>query len=621
MCGILGIIIKNNDKELIKYMLEGLIQLQNRGYDSSGLCILDNNNFNVIKYASTDEISSIDKIKKEIKDNSFSAKICIGHNRWATHGGKTDYNAHPHLSFCGNWCLVHNGIIENYLTLKSFLIEKNIKFNSETDTEIIVNLLSYNYNIYKSSIIAIQNTINQLVGTYALLILNRNENTIYFVKNGSPLLLGIGKNEIILTSEQSGFCGKIQNYICLENKDIGYIYYDENNSLIFKMTSGKDYEKNNVILEDQILTPYPYKYWTIKEIFDQPITISNSINNGGRIENNSKVKLGGMEDYKELFKDVDNIIFLGCGTSFNVCAICKFFCKILCNFNISQYYDGADFTEKDIPKNGKTIFVLISQSGETRDLYLSLEIAKKYNIKTIGIINVVDSLISREVTCGIYCNAGRENGVASTKSFTSQIICTILLILWFSQNQNINEELRREIIKDLKNVKDDFKETLDELKEIIENISKEWKEYKNMFILGKGIDEWIAKEGSLKIKEISYIHSEGYSASSLKHGPFALLDHNFPTIILNCDNNYDSKIINCVEEVMSRNSPVLLITNNKDIKLKNSNNLKIIYTKYNKSFSFLLGIIPLQLLAYYISINKNINPDIPRNLAKVVTVE
>jgi len=621
MCGILGIILKNSDKELIKYCIEGLVQLQNRGYDSSGLCILENNNFNIIKYASTDELSSIDKIKKEIKDNLISSSICIGHNRWATHGGKTDYNAHPHVSFCGNWCLVHNGIIENYLSIKSFLSEKNIKFISDTDTEIIVNLLSYNYNIYKSPIIAIQNTINQLVGTYALLILNKNENTIYFVKNGSPLLLGIGKDEIILTSEQNGFCGKIKNYICLENKDIGYICYDKNNSLIFKMTSGKDYDKNNVVLDNYDLNPFPYKYWTIKEIFDQPNTINNSINNGGRIKNNSEIKLGGIEDYKDFFKDVDNIIFLGCGTSFNVCVIGTFFCKMLCKFNISQYYDGADFTEKDIPKNGKTVFVLISQSGETRDLYLSLEIAKKHNIKTIGIINVVGSLISREVTCGIYCNAGREIGVASTKSFTSQVICTILLILWFSQNQNVNEKLRIEIIKDLKNLHEDFKETLNDLMEIIENISKEWKEYKNMFILGKGIDEWVAKEGSLKIKEISYIHSEGYSASSLKHGPFALLDNNFPSIILNFDNNYDSKIVNCVEEVMSRNSPVLLITNNRDIKIKNSNDLKIIYVKYNKSFSFLLGIIPLQLLAYYISINKNINPDIPKNLAKVVTVE
>ena len=621
MCGILGIILKDKKEDLKDFMINGLIQLQNRGYDSSGVCIVENNNFNIVKYASTDEISAIDRIKMEIKDKSIIGSVGIGHNRWATHGGKTDYNAHPHISFCDNWCLVHNGIIENYLSIKSFLLEKNIKFKSETDTEIIVNLLSYNYSIYNSPIIAMENTINQLIGTYALLILNKNENKLYFVKNGSPLLLGIGKDEIILTSEQSGFCGKIKNYICLENKDIGYVYYDENNSLIFKMTSEKDYEKNNVIVGNYDLTPFPYKHWTIKEIFDQPNTINNSLNNCGRIKNNSEVKLGGLEEYKDLFKDIDNIIFLGCGTSFHVCVIGTFFCKMLCNFNVVQYYDGADFREKDIPKKGKTVFVLISQSGETRDLYLSLEIAKKHDIKTIGIINVVGSLISREVTCGIYCNAGREIGVASTKSFTSQVICTILLIIWFSQNQNINEKLRKELILDLKNLQNDFNDTLNDLKEIIKSISNEWKDYKNMFILGKGIDEWIAKEGSLKIKEISYIHSEGYSASSLKHGPFALLDKNFPTIILNCDNDYDSKIINCVEEVRSRNSPVILITNNKDIKIKNDNEIKVIYIKYNKSFSFLLGIIPLQLISYYISIGKNINPDIPKNLAKVVTVE
>ena len=620
MCGILGIILKNENENISNFMLDGLIQLQNRGYDSSGLCILNNNNFNNIKYASNDEYSALQKIKNKICDKNLFSSIAIGHNRWATHGEKTDYNAHPHISYCGNWCLVHNGIIENYLSIKQILLEKNFKFNSDTDTEVIVNLISYNYEIYKCSITAIENTLNQLFGTYALLILNRNENKIYFGKNGSPLLMGLGKDEIILTSEESGFCGKIKNYICLENKDIGYVYY-ENDSLIFKMTSEKEYERIDVSVVKYDLTPYPYKHWTIKEILEQPNVINNSLNNGGRIKNNDEIKLGGIEKCENIFKDINNIIFLGCGTSYHVCVIGTYFCKLLCNFNIVQYYDGADFTENDIPKNGKTVFVLISQSGETRDLYLSLEIAKKYNIPTIGIINVVGSLISREVTCGIYCNAGREIGVASTKSFTAQVICTILLILWFSQIQNINYELRKEFIDNLKNLQNDFHDTIEDIKENIEDISKKWKDYKNMFILGKGVDEWIAKEGALKIKELSYIHSEGYSASSLKHGSFALLDENFPTIIINCDNNYDSKIINCLEEVRTRKSPVILITNNKKIHIKEDKDVKIIYIKYNKSFSSLLGIIPLQLLSYYISINKNINPDIPRNLAKVVTVE
>ncbi len=621
MCGILGIILKTQNENIINFILDGLIQLQNRGYDSSGICLIENNKFNLIKYASTNEISSLKKIQNDIEKKNLSGTIAIGHNRWATHGEKTDHNAHPHISYCGNWCLVHNGIIENYLSIKNFLLEKNYQFKSETDTEVIVNLISYNYKLYNSSIKAIENTINQLLGTYALLILNKNENIIYFVKNGSPLLMGLGKDEIILTSEESGFCGKIKNYICLENKDIGYVFYDKNNSLIFKMTSEKEYERKDVSISKYDLTPYPHQHWTIKEILEQPNVINSSLNNGGRIKNDNEIKLGGIENYENIFKGVDNIILLGCGTSYHVCVIGTYFCKLLCKFNIVQYYDGADFSENDIPKNGKTVFVLISQSGETRDLYLSLEISKKYNIPTIGIINVVGSLISREVTCGIYCNAGREIGVASTKSFTSQVVCIILLILWFSQIQNINNELRKEFIQDLKTLQNNFFTTIQELKDDIQNIAREWKDYKNMFILGKGIDEWIAKEGSLKIKEISYIHSEGYSASSLKHGPFALLDENFPTIILNCDNTYDTKINNCIEEVISRKSPVLLITNNKNIKIKEGKNIKILYVKYNKSLSSLLGIIPLQLLSYYISINKNINPDIPRNLAKVVTVE
>ncbi len=620
MCGIFGIIFnqhKNKDiVNLYELIINGLIQLQNRGYDSSGICLLNDDNFDIYKYASTNEMSAIEKLKKiDIKTNNST--IGIGHNRWATHGGKTDYNAHPHYSNDLNFCLVHNGIIENYQKLKAFLINQNFTFYSETDTEVIVNLISYYYNIHNDTLVAIQHTIKDLEGTYALIIINKNEsNKLYAVRNGSPLLIGNQNNMAIITSEQSGFCNKVSKYITLENKDICIL---EKKIEKITLNTKNIYVENDVNIFKNDLTPFPYKHWTIKEIMEQPTTILNSLNNGGRIRNESEVKLGGIEEHFEELKDVDNIIFLGCGTSFHVGLYGRYFFNKICDFNTVQVFDGADFVLSDIPRKGKTALILISQSGETRDLYLVLEkIKDRKDIFTIGIINVVDSLIAREVNCGIYCNAGREMGVASTKSFTSQVICVSLLAIWFAQIKNINEEERIKIIKDLNSLSNNFYEAIFNLKEHIEQVVEKFKKYNNLFILGKELDECIAREGSLKIKEISYIHSEAYSASSLKHGPFALLDKEFPVIILNCNKSYSAKIMNCFEEVHSRNSPIILITN-EDVKL--NKDCELIKIPKNDTFGSLVGIIPLQLFSYYFSVSKNINPDIPKNLAKVVTVE
>jgi len=412
----------------------------------------------------------------------------------------------------------------------------------------------------------------------------------------------------------------VNNYITLNNDDICIMANDFENNKINIDTSNQ-YINKKVNISNYDLTPSPYPHWTIKEINEQHNTVLNAINRGGRLKNNSEVKLGGLEQYISILKGIQNIIILGCGTSYNAGLYGMHYLKTLCNFNIVQVIDGTEFNEYDIPKIGNTACILISQSGETKDLHRCIDVTKKNNIFTIGIINVVDSLIAREVDCGIYCNAGREMGVASTKAFTSQVICLSLLAIWFAQTHNINEIKRINMIKDLHNLSNDIKNTIQNIDEDIKKIAQNIYEnkYANLFLLGKGSDECIAKEGSLKIKEISYIHSEGYSASSLKHGPFALLDENFPTIILNCHGEHNTKILNCLEEVHSRNSPIIFITNN--ILELNKNNCVVINLVKNTSYSSLLGIIPLQLLAYYISINKGINPDIPKNLAKVVTVE
>jgi glucosamine--fructose-6-phosphate aminotransferase (isomerizing) len=614
MCGIFGTVIVNNEN-IYEIIINGLTQLQNRGYDSTGLCVINNNEFIVNKYASKTDLCSIDKIKS-LNLKSENVYTGFGHNRWATHGIKNDINAHPHLSNNNNFCIVHNGIIENYIELKNLLIKNGYSFKSQTDTEVIVNLIEYNYNLTSNIIESILNSIKMLRGTYGLIIQALIEpNTLYCIRNGSPLLVGQTDERVIITSEQSGFCGMVQNYITLHNDDLCIITRHNDNIEIVTQNS---YKKKEVIYLDNELTSYPFKHWTIKEIYEQPNVVINSINKGGRIKSNDEVKLGGLEQNKQSLTNINNVIILGCGTSYFAGLYGMYFFKNLCNFNTVQVFDGAEFTELDIPNIGSTVFILISQSGETKDLHRCIEIAKNNNIITIGIINVVDSLIAREVDCGIYCNAGKEVGVASTKAFTSQVVCLSMAAIWFSTIQNINSKKREKIINDLHNLSNDIKMTIDSCKDKIEEITRNICS-DNMFLLGKGSDEFIAKEGSLKIKEISYIHSEGYSASSLKHGPFALLDEKFPVIIFNLDQNHYSKIINCYQEVKSRNAPIIFITNDNSVLEEISD--EYILIPENKSYASLLGIIPIQLMAYFLSVNKGINPDKPKNLAKVVTVE
>jgi glucosamine--fructose-6-phosphate aminotransferase (isomerizing) len=617
MCGIYGIVLKNSGN-IYNLVIDGLTQLQNRGYDSAGLCVIKNRVFDLHKCSSTNEINAIDKLSRldfGCQDNIF---IGIGHNRWATHGIKSDTNAHPHLSNNNKFAIVHNGIIENYNELKDFLIKNGYIFVSQTDTEVIVNLIEYNYIISQfNTFDAIKLTIEKLRGTYGLIIHTLyDENKLYCVRNGSPILIGQNEDRVIITSEQNGFCNMVNNYITLHNYDICII---EKNINDIQVITKHIYLKNQANILANELTPYPYEHWTLKEIHEQSSVVLNSINKGGRIKNNYEVKLGGLELYTEIFKKVNHIIILGCGTSFFAGQYGSYFFKQLCEFETVQVFDGAELNEYDIPKKGMTVFILISQSGETQDLHRCMEIAKNRNIHTVGIINVVDSLIAREVDCGIYCNAGKEVGVASTKAFISQVVCLSMAAIWFAQINELNQTKRERIISDLHNLSNDIQMTLDTCNVQIIELAKNYNLYDNMFLLGKGSDECLAKESSLKIKEISYIHSEGYSSSSLKHGPFALLDKNFAVILFNLDQRHKTKTLNCYQEIISRNSPVLFITN--DINSSNNVSCEIIYVPENKSYASLLGIIPIQLLAYHISIIRGINPDKPKNLAKVVTVE
>lgn len=621
MCGIFGIILNNSNENIYKLVINGLAQLQNRGYDSAGISILKDDVINVYKYASTNEENALEKLEKLnlAKDNDKEIYSIMGHNRWATHGVKNDVNAHPHLSNNKMFSIVHNGIIENYNELKQHLIKNGYTFHSQTDTEVIVNLIEYNYKggkKCKNTFEAIEQTIKELRGTYGLLIQSVYEpDKLFCVRNGSPLLIGQNEDRCIITSEQSGFCNMVNNYITLHNDDICVI--EKTHSRITTTTT-HSYTKKNVTIIESELTPFPYEHWTLKEINEQPNVVLNSINKGGRIKGNAQVKLGGLEQHIDTLQKINNVIILGCGTSYFAGLYGMYYFKQLCNFNTVQVFDGAEFCEYDIPNIGHTCFILVSQSGETKDLHRCIEIAKHKNITTIGIINVVDSLIAREVDCGIYCNAGKEVGVASTKAFTSQVVCLSMTAIWFADLHAASLKKRTKLVCDLHNLSKDVENTLELCKTVVYNIAEKISS-NHMFLLGKGSDEYIAREGSLKIKEISYIHCEGYSSSSLKHGPFALLDENFPVIILNLDQSHRAKTLNCYQEVKSRNSPIVMISNDRTI--LNEVTCDVILVPENKSYASLLGIIPIQLLAYYLSVKKGINPDKPKNLAKVVTVE
>ena len=628
MCGIVGIL--TNLDECISKLLFGLKQLENRGYDSAGICCVNNLGQLIIQKYASENISALKKLE-ENKCLFENSSIGIGHTRWATHGGKTDLNSHPHISSDNLFIIVHNGIIENYLILKNMLISEGYSFKSETDSEVIANLLSYNYKHTEETVLNVNTNVNEkivnaitatnemLEGTWGLCIICvDNADALYCTRNGSPILVGVTDNYAMAVSEQSAFDKDISKYIILNNHDICTLHKNENR---ITLTTSHQYTFKNTQnnLNATSLDTSKFSHWTLKEIYEQRESVLRAISFGGRLLTDNSVKLGGLELNKDLLLEIDNLIILGCGTSYNagMCGLQYF--RELCDFHCVYLIDGADFNINDIPKNGKTALILLSQSGETKDLHRCVNIAKKHKLFTIGIINVVDSLIAREVDCGCYLNAGKEVGVASTKSFTSQCILLSMVAIWFSQIHDTNETLRHQYINDLNLLHNNVSLLLENLEKNVDKVVSLFDNAKSCFVLGKGICESIAKEGSLKIKEISYIHSEGYSTSSLKHGPFALLCEEFPVILIAPNDEHLAKNLNAYNEIKSRYSPIIVVTNTNVDEFSLIEN--VLYIPYNKTYNSVLSSIVLQMIAYKLSVSKGINPDMPKNLAKVVTVE
>jgi len=619
MCGILGFLGSN---DCFEFGIHGLKQLQNRGYDSSGCCCINKSqekpHFKIKKYASTKIIDAIYKLEKE--EQFFNnCKNGIFHTRWATHGAKTDLNAHPHIDYKNKFAIVHNGIIENYHELKKELENQGVTFTSDTDTEVIVNLTSlyYHNNGQKGIKTALMKATSRLQGTWAIVLLCIDKpNNLYCARHGSPLLVGFNETFVMVSSEQAGFSKYVNNYICLNDGDISVIK-KLNKQIVFEKI--ENYVLENITITGNELTPHPYKHWTIKEIYEQYDSSIKATSFGGRLQDGFKVRLGGPLMNKEKLLECEHLLILGCGTSLNAGIHVSYFFKDLCDFNTVQVFDGSEFTLNDIPKFGKSCAVFLSQSGETRDLYKSLELCKSKNLFTIGIINVVDSLIARTVDCGCYLNAGREVGVASTKAFTSQVIVSSMLAILFSQIKGINEMKRTNYIKCLRQLPLDIKKTLDNMQ--VDEIAKYLSDLQgnnSAFILGQGIMHSVAIEGSLKIKEIGYVHAEGYGGKALRHGPYALIENGTPIILLHPKDENAALMDSTIQEVISRDACVIIITDSQGHKIPNAKFTVLV--PENNIYKGILHNIPLQFIAYHIAIIKGHNPDMPRNLSKCVSV-
>ena len=649
MCGITFIYSKKTENAL-KHIFNSLELIQNRGYDSIGICYYNSSNtkYEIIKKASTGKQDCFELVQFLYETNNLEeqvkykqelfSKIALGHTRWATHGGKTDNNAHPHFSQNRQIILVHNGIINNFMILKEFLQSKNYTFYSDTDSEVIANLIEYYIIIMECNIEeALQKALSQLEGTWALVIIYTKQlDTYYVTRKGSPLLLGYNNDFIICTSETNGFAGLISDYIPLKDNNIikisnasfsNLIAKDSSNPIREQINDLKNYSIKKVCYENLIENKGLYSHWMIKEIMEQPETIQKAYNYGGRIHKNI-IKLGGLDNIRNIINYIEFVYIIGCGTSYNAALIGEHYLNEIKKFVCVKSVNACEFNENSLPniKNfSTTLCIFLSQSGETMDVYNCLKICKAKNCITLGIINKVDSLIAREVYCGIYINAGTEISVASTKSFTSMLIVLSLLSMWFVNNDYYNNTTKIDSIRMLPNSVNQllndisFMNKISRLKDFILSNS-----LTSIFILGKDKLYPIACEGALKIKEVCYIHSEGFSASSLKHGPFALLDtSNITLLLIDYNNTKDyNNLKSTYYEIIARETNIFVITNSNNV----VDELKLIDDKFIvllnlDYYNEILYIITLQKLAYIISVSKHINPDKPRNLAKVVSVE
>ncbi len=614
MCGIVGYIGK---REAYPILIKGLQRLEYRGYDSAGVAMLDEKNqLNVFK-----KKGKVAELVDFAKNQNTKGTIGIGHTRWATHGEPNDVNSHPHYSQSKNMVMIHNGIIENYASIKENLKKRGHNFLSQTDTEVLVHLIEEILQHEKCKLSeAVQIALKQVIGAYAIVVLDKNDpDVLVAAKKGSPMVIGIGNGEFFIASDASPIVEYTKNVVYLEDEQVASLRRDKD----LKIKNLKDKEVTPFIQELSIelesIEKGGYDHFMLKEIYEQPRSVLDSMR--GRLNaTNAEIKLGGIEDHRKKFEKAKRIIFIACGTSWHACLVGEYLFEEMGRIPVEVEY-ASEFRYRNPVIYEDDIVIAVSQSGETADTLAAIELAKSKGATVIGICNVVGSSIARATHCGSYTHAGPEIGVASTKAFTAQITVITLMALELAKVRGTLPESRfRQLLYELESVPSKIEEVL-KLNDSIKAIAFKYKDSSNALYLGRGVSFPVALEGALKLKEISYIHAEGYPAAEMKHGPIALIDEAMPVFVIATKGANYEKVVSNIQEVKARKGQVIAVVTEGDHEVKNMADHTIEIPETDELLVPLISVIPLQLLSYHIAVMRGCNVDQPRNLAKSVTVE
>ena len=613
MCGIVGYV---GNKDVYPILMKGLTRLEYRGYDSAGIALLQNEQINIYKCQ-----GKVSELENYCKDKNLFSNTGIAHTRWATHGEPNDINAHPHFSSDGKMALIHNGIIENYNLLKTELINRGHKFTSETDTEVLVHLID---DIKKAENVelseAVRLALTQVVGTYAIIVISVDDpNTLVASRKGSPLIIGFGHNEFYIASDGAALIEYTDKVIYLNDEEIAIL--TKGNDIIIKTIKNKIRTHYIEKLEMSLceLEKGGYEHFMLKEIFEQSRSIADSMR--GRL--NSKkdiVALGGIVEYEERLLNARRIIIVACGTSYHAGLVAEYMFEELIRVPVEVEY-ASEFRYRNPIIYGDDVVIAISQSGETADTLAAVELAKQKGATVLGVCNVVGSSIARATHAGSYTHAGPEIGVASTKAFTAQVTVLTLMALCIAKRKNkIAKSKYTQIVNELENIPKKVEEVF-KLEPLIKEIASYMQKFNNALYLGRNYNYPVALEGALKLKEISYIHAEGYPAAEMKHGPIALIDEDMPVVVIATIKGIYDKVVSNIQEVKTRKGKIISIVTQGDIDVKNISDYVIEIPETEEMFVPFLATIPLQLLAYHVAVMRGKNVDQPRNLAKSVTVE
>ncbi|MDR2235403.1 MAG: glutamine--fructose-6-phosphate transaminase (isomerizing) [Chryseobacterium sp.] len=617
MCGIVGY---TGFQDAYDIVINGLRRLEYRGYDSAGI-VLENGNKKFEVEKTKGKVDDLVGISAQLKG---TAKIGMGHTRWATHGVPSDRNSHPHLSNNGKVALVHNGIIENYDTIKTMLAGKGFTFKSETDTEVLVNLIQYFMDLNSETDFpsAVRFALNEVYGAYAITVMHEDYPGLLVVgRLGSPLAIGIGDQEYFIASDASPFVEFTKEAIYLEEGHMATISLEKGVDIRTITENSKiEPEIQELKLSLEQIEKGGYEHFMLKEIFEQPKSVHDTMR-GRLLVDEGVIKMAGIWDHVEKFKNANRIIIIACGTSWHAGLIGEYLIEEYARIPVEVEY-ASEFRYRNPIITDKDVVIAISQSGETADTMAALKLAKEKGAFIYGICNVVDSSIARITDAGSYTHAGPEIGVASTKAFTAQL--TILTLIAFKlgkHNGNLGNAEFMSLIAELDAVPKRIEEVLSTTHELVQNIAKDFVNATNFLYLGRGYNYPAALEGALKLKEISYIHAEGYPAAEMKHGPIALIDENMPIVIIAPKKGHYDKIVSNVQEIKARKGKIIAVVNKGDQQVSSMADYVIEVPETSECFSPIVASVPLQLLAYYIAVYRGANVDQPRNLAKSVTVE